>query len=83
VRLGNPRAPEAGKIGAAAVKASAKRFAANVLPVIREIQASGVRTYAAIADKLNERRLTTRRGGSWSPPAIVEGAVDGEEAPAC
>ena len=37
-----------------------------MLPVIREIQAGGAQTNAAIAAKLNERRVPTARGGQWS-----------------
>ena len=49
-----------------ALKAGADRFAANVLPVIREIQASGVTSANAIAAKLNERGVKTARGGKWT-----------------
>lgn len=48
------------------MKAGAKQFAANVLPVIREIQSGGAKTNAAIAAKLNERKVGTARGGRWS-----------------
>jgi DNA invertase Pin-like site-specific DNA recombinase len=41
-RLGNPRPAEALKRGRAALKANAKRFAANVLPIIEEIERSGI-----------------------------------------
>ena len=66
VRLGNPTLAKAAKRGTAAVKAGAKRFAANVLPLIREIQAAGAGSNAAIAAKLNERKVATARGGRWS-----------------
>src|SRR5437870_6269731 len=36
-QLGNPRLAEAAKRGTAAVKANARQFAANVLPIIEEI----------------------------------------------
>jgi DNA invertase Pin-like site-specific DNA recombinase len=65
-RLGNPRLSKAAARGTAAGKAAADQFAANVLPVIREIQASGVTSHNAIAAKLNERRVKTARGGRWS-----------------
>jgi DNA invertase Pin-like site-specific DNA recombinase len=65
-RLGNPKLAEAAKIGTAATKAGAEQFAANVLPVIREIQKCGIKTHAAIAAKLNERKVATARGGRWS-----------------
>jgi DNA invertase Pin-like site-specific DNA recombinase len=72
VKLGNPTLAKAAKLGAAKMKAVAKQFAANVLPVIREIQAGGVITNSGIAAKLNERRLTTARGGSWSHRRVGE-----------
>jgi hypothetical protein len=37
------------------VKANARQFAANVLPIIEEIERSGVTSYNATAAKLNER----------------------------
>src|SRR5215510_1890639 len=61
-RLGNPRLAEAAKRGTAAVKANARQFAANVLPIIEEIERSGVTSHNAIAAKLNERNVRTARG---------------------
>ena len=46
VKLGNPRPAKASKKGAAAVKANAAMFRANVLTVIREILAGGATTNA-------------------------------------
>ena len=66
VRLGNPNLATAAMQGTAATKAAAKQFAANVLPVIRDIQASGAKSNAAIAAKLNERKVPTSRGGKWA-----------------
>jgi DNA invertase Pin-like site-specific DNA recombinase len=65
-RLGNPQLSKAASRGTAAGKAAADQFAANVLPVIREIQVSGKTSHNAIAAKLNERRVKTARGGRWS-----------------
>jgi DNA invertase Pin-like site-specific DNA recombinase len=65
-RLGNPRLAEAAKRGTAAVKANARQFAANVLPIIEEIERSGVTSHNAIAAKLNERNVRTARGGKWT-----------------
>jgi DNA invertase Pin-like site-specific DNA recombinase len=42
MRLGNPRLSEAQARGTASTKAAADQFAANMLPVIREIQKEGV-----------------------------------------
>ncbi len=65
-QLGNPRLAEAAKRSTAAVKANARQFAANVLPIIEEIERSGVTSHNAIAAKLNERNVRTARGGRWT-----------------
>jgi DNA invertase Pin-like site-specific DNA recombinase len=65
-KLGNPKVREAGVLGNVVIKDAARKFAANVLPVIREIQAAGAKSNAAIAAKLNERRVPTARGGVWT-----------------
>ena len=65
-QLGNPRLAAAAKRGVASIKANARQFAANVLPIIEEIERSGVTSHNAIAAKLNERRVPTARGGKWT-----------------
>ena len=45
--------------------ANADRHAANVLPIIAEIQKSGAKTLRAIADALNARGIPTPRGRMW------------------
>jgi DNA invertase Pin-like site-specific DNA recombinase len=65
-RLGNPNLSDAAKRGTAAVKANARRFAANVRPIIDEIIAAGATSHNAIAAKLNERNVRTARGGAWT-----------------
>src|SRR5215216_5496539 len=53
VRLGNPRpTAEAAARASAALKAAASQFAANVMPIVRELQASGVKSRAALAAAL-------------------------------
>jgi DNA invertase Pin-like site-specific DNA recombinase len=52
VQLGGPKRLEASALGAAANKANAERFAANIIPIIREIQASGVTTLRGVARAL-------------------------------
>ena len=64
--LGNLRLADASAKGRAVTTASAQRFAENLMPVIREIRAAGANSYAAIAQKLNERRIPTARGGKWA-----------------
>jgi DNA invertase Pin-like site-specific DNA recombinase len=72
-RLGNPQLGKAAKRGTAAVKANARQFATNVLPIIAEIERSGVTSHNAIAAKLNERNARTARGGKWTQVQV--GAV--------
>jgi DNA invertase Pin-like site-specific DNA recombinase len=61
---------EAQALGATANKAAADTFAANVLPVVRQIQASGVITFRAIAEALNARGIRTARGGAWHDSTV-------------
>jgi DNA invertase Pin-like site-specific DNA recombinase len=70
VVLGNPRAAEASVLGNEAQRASADAFAANVLPLIREIQGTGVKALAEIAHVLNARGVKTARGGAWHASSV-------------
>jgi DNA invertase Pin-like site-specific DNA recombinase len=66
VKLGNPRnLSEAGAKGAATQRVEADAFAANVLPIVRQIEAAGAKTHRAIAEALNARGVRTARGGEW------------------
>ncbi|UYW24770.1 recombinase family protein [Methylorubrum extorquens] len=60
---------EASTKGVAAIKAGADEFAANVLPMIRDLQGKGM-SHRAIADELNVRRVRTARDGSWSATQV-------------
>ena len=65
-RLGNrTNLADAQAMGAAATKEGADAFAANVLPVVRDLQAAGIKTTRAIAEALNARGIRTVRGGEW------------------
>jgi DNA invertase Pin-like site-specific DNA recombinase len=68
--LGGPKRLEASALGVATNKAKAERFAANVLPIIREIQASGVTTLRGVARALDARGVQSARGAPWSPEAV-------------
>jgi DNA invertase Pin-like site-specific DNA recombinase len=65
-RLGTPRDP-AGAVQRmrAARMTQAAQFAANVLPIIRDIQAAGNTSLNAIAGKLDARKVATANGGRW------------------
>ena len=65
VKLGGPKLAEAREIAVAAIKSLADRHAANVLPVIRDVQRSGAKTLRDVADALNARGISTSRGGRW------------------
>jgi len=51
--------------GMATNQGNADAHAANVLPIIRQIQASGATTLRAVAEALNARGIQTARGGQW------------------
>jgi DNA invertase Pin-like site-specific DNA recombinase len=71
VKLGNPvNLAAAGVRGGVTQRADADAFAANVLPVVRQIQATGAATPRAIAAALNERRICTARGGAWHDSTV-------------
>jgi Recombinase len=69
--LGNPRLHEARKNAVGAVKSEADRYAANVLPIIREAQKAGARTLREIAEALNARGIPTARGCQWYAQSVA------------
>lgn len=74
VKLGGDRgavlSDEAKAKGNAVRTAKADSRAADLLPIIQDIRTAGATTLQAIADKLNERGITTARGGQWSPVQV-------------
>jgi DNA invertase Pin-like site-specific DNA recombinase len=70
VKLGNPHAAETVGRAHAANRAAADQFASNVLPIVRTIQASGVISFAGIAEALNARGVRTARGGDWHASTV-------------
>jgi DNA invertase Pin-like site-specific DNA recombinase len=71
VTLGNPKLHKARKSAVDAVQAEAERFAANVLPIIREAQKAGASTLREIAEALNARGVATARGGRWYAQSVA------------
>jgi hypothetical protein len=67
---GNPNLAAAQKRAVESNKSAAGRYAANVLPVIREIQASGVKSLLSVARALTARGIPTARGGTWTPAQV-------------
>lgn len=56
--------------GGATVRREADAFAANVLPVIERVKATGATSYNAIAKALNERGVKTAKGGTWAAATV-------------
>jgi DNA invertase Pin-like site-specific DNA recombinase len=56
--------------GVATNRKVADSFAANVLPIVRQIQAAGATTHRAIAQALNARGVRTARGGVWHDSTV-------------
>ena len=63
--MGTPDPISAVRRMRAARNAQAAQFAANVLPIIREVQAAGHSSFNAIAEQLNARKVATANGGRW------------------
>jgi DNA invertase Pin-like site-specific DNA recombinase len=69
-KLGNPNLTTAREAAVAANSANADSHAANVLPIIAQIQKSGATTLRAIADALNARGVSTPRGRRWEAMSV-------------
>jgi DNA invertase Pin-like site-specific DNA recombinase len=71
VRLGNPRLKNVREVAVAANRKAADAFAANIRPIIREIQASGVNSFQGVARALAARGVRTARGGQWTARMVI------------
>jgi DNA invertase Pin-like site-specific DNA recombinase len=70
--LGNPKLDVARVRAFEANREAASQFAANVLPVIQQIRASGVESLRGIARALTARGIRTARGGEWSAVQVSD-----------
>src|SRR5215218_937626 len=71
-RLGNrTNLAAAQALGAARTAEAARRFAANVAPVIRQVQDSGLASLRVVAAVLNARGVRTARGGRWAATQVA------------
>jgi len=68
--LGGPKLPEAREAAQVVIKSNADKYAANVLPLIRDAQKAGATTLRDIADALNARGIATARGGQWHATSV-------------
>ena len=74
VKLGGDRGGAGSKEGRAkaveAVQRAAADRAADLAPVIKELQAAGKTSLRAIAEGLNDQGILTARGGQWSATQV-------------
>jgi hypothetical protein len=69
-RWGGPRLADVAERAPRRDLGLADAYAANVLPVIREIRRSGATSLHKIAEALNARGITTPRGGQWYAKSV-------------
>jgi DNA invertase Pin-like site-specific DNA recombinase len=70
VKLGGPKLAEAQAQGRVIRTANADAFAANMLPIVEQIRASGATSLRQIAAALNARGIATARGGMWEAAQV-------------
>lgn len=70
VKLGGPKIAHASALGRQVQADQARHFAANVKPVIKEIEKAGVSSLLGIAKALNARGIPTARGGQWGAQTV-------------
>jgi len=77
-KLGNPMGAKAfgpyrgNSAAVKAIKAKARTFAADVMPIIETIRSEGYASLRAIAGELNARGIMTARGGEWGPQSVSD-----------
>ena len=77
-KLGNPMGAKAfgtykgNEAAVTAIKAQAKAFATDIMPIIGDIRATGHHSLRAIAAELNGRGIVTTRGGKWGPQGVSD-----------
>src|SRR5262245_28937999 len=71
VKLGGPRLAAARKASIKVRSEAADTFAANVRPIIKEIQASGVSSLRGVARALTARGIRSPRGRDWSDVQVA------------
>lgn len=64
-KLGSPNPKKGAAIRSQVLQEKADRFAANVLPVIRGLQAEGLASYKALAKALNTRGIPITNQRKW------------------
>lgn len=59
------------KAASEALEKRADARAADLAPIITELQASGATSLRAIAAELNQRQMPTAKGGQWSATQVM------------
>jgi DNA invertase Pin-like site-specific DNA recombinase len=59
------------KLSAKALQARTEAQAADLAPIIKQLQEAGKTSLRAIAAGLNEQGIPTARGGEWSSPQVM------------
>jgi DNA invertase Pin-like site-specific DNA recombinase len=71
-RLGNPINIEAaGRAGRASLVTAADEYAIKLLPALRAIQETCLKSLGAIASALNDRKIPTSRGARWHRSSVA------------
>ena len=71
VRLGNPTNLETAQQNSRTVRSkTSEQFVQNAMPIIKEIQATGLSSLRDITAALNARGVKTARGGEWHPTQV-------------
>jgi DNA invertase Pin-like site-specific DNA recombinase len=68
--LGNPHIEQAREKAVAEIIDRADQRAANLIPLISEIQKAGATSLRQIADALNARGISSPRGGDWHATSV-------------
>jgi DNA invertase Pin-like site-specific DNA recombinase len=59
------------KLATAAIQARAASRAADLAPIVKELQAAGAVSLRAIAAGLDDQGIAASRGGKWSTPSVI------------
>ncbi len=70
VKLGSPEPLRGAVIHTQVLQEKADRFAANIMPIIHDLQTQGITGYRAIARALNTRGIQTTNQRQWYPTTV-------------
>lgn len=70
-KLGNPHLATVRQLGADQNRKAAQTFAANIRPLVEELQRQGHVSMRAVARELNRRKIASARGGAWGPQTVA------------